>query len=128
MPITLSECISSYKSTEESDVTVLLDHKIWSTFSNSTYCNPRSFSIFKIIYNCLINSCFGAFNQHCSKNNSNIFKRSLYFLFSPITLFYSLIFIRLIRLFLRIDTVDKSSRHSKPLPFMREFCRLSISS
>lgn len=41
MSITLSECISSYKSTEESDVTVPLDHKIWSTFSNSTYCNPK---------------------------------------------------------------------------------------
>lgn len=41
MPITLNECISYYTSTEESDVTVTLDHKIWTTFGNSAYYNPK---------------------------------------------------------------------------------------
>lgn len=38
---TLNECISYYTSMEESDVTVTLDHKIWSTFGNSAYYNPK---------------------------------------------------------------------------------------
>lgn len=41
MPITLNECISYYTRTEESDVTATLDHKIWSTFGNSAYYNPK---------------------------------------------------------------------------------------